>query len=427
MPVETNACRRELEVEVPVEEVERETERVTREFAQVARLPGFRPGKAPASLVRQRFWEDIKSEVLRALVPAALESAFREKKLAPIGDPAIAELRFEPKQPLRFKASFEVLPEFELKDYKGLEVEAARLELTEEDLERELEALRERQATYEEVKERQAADGDTVLASLVGMVTAPPEKREPITLDDVQVHLGAESTLADFSQGLRGAGAGEERRFSVTYPDEHPQANLAGRTVAFTARVKAVQRKVLPGLDDEFARRVSDAQTLEELRGKVRAHLEEARTQREKELTRQRLLDALLERHDFPVPEVLVERQMNARLERQVRGLLAQGIDPQRVEVDWRRAWRAGRETAVKEARLRLVLERLAAEENIQATEEEVQQEIERLARQSRQTPEAVRTRLTKEGTLASLESAIRSEKVVEFLLTHARLSAPSR
>lgn len=427
MATETNPCRRELEIEIPVEVVERETEQVTRALARQVRLPGFRPGKAPPQLVRQRFWEDIKAEVLRSLVPASLETAFRERNLVPVGEPAIAELHFEPQQPLRFKASFEVLPEIKLGDYKGLEFELARVELTEEDLERELEALRERAATFEPVEGRAAEEGDTVVASLVGVLTETKEKREPIVLDAVQVHLGAENTLAAFNDGLRGAVAGEERHFSVAYPEDYPQGNLAGHTVAFTARVKGVQRKLLPALDDNFARQVSDCQTLEELRGKLRARLEEVRAQRERDLTRQRVLDALLARHEFPVPEALVERQMHARLERQVRSLVAQGIDPRRVDVDWQRAWRAGREAAQRDTRLALLAERIAQAEGIEATEEDTSQEIERLARQGRQSPEAVRARLTKEGNFDSLNSAIRSEKVVDFLLAHARLPAPGR
>lgn len=427
MAADTNTCARELTIEIPVEDVERETARVTREFARVARLPGFRPGKAPAQLVRRRFWDDIKSEVVHTLVPASLENAFRERKLTPVGQPSIAELTFEPEQPLRFKAIFEVMPEIELGDYKGLEVEPAKVELTEEDLERELAGLREQAATYVPVEDRPAEEGDTVVASMVGVVTEPKERRDPIQLEEVRIQLGSESTLPGFSEALSGARAGDERQFSVTYPDDYPQGDLGGRTVAFTARVKGVQRKQLPALDDEFAQQVSDAKTLEELKAKLRAHLEEMRARREKELTRQRLLDALLARHDFPVPEALVEQQMNVRLQRQVRALMAQGIDPKRVDVDWQRAWRAGREAAARETRLGLLLDRIAATESLETSEEELSQEIERMAQQRQQTPEAVRARLTKEGTLDSMKDAIRSEKVIDFLLAQARLSASSR
>lgn len=423
----TNSCVRELTVEVPAEQVERETQRVTKEFARLARLPGFRPGKAPAQLVRRRFWDDIKGEVLQSLVPTSLEHALREQKLSPVGRPSIAELEFEPEKPLRFKATFEVLPEIQLKDYKGLEAEAAQVEVTEEDLERELAGLQERMASYEPVEDRAAEKGDTVAASLVGVVTQPEERTEPIKLDSTLIHLGAESTLEAFTDALLGVKAGEERKFEVTYPEDYPQAKLAGQTAAFTARVEGVKQKRLPELDDAFAQQVSDAKSLEELKGKIRAGLEEARQAREKHLNQQRVLDALLAKHDFPVPEVLVEHQMNKRLERQVQALAAQGLDPQGVNIDWKRAWQAGRDAAVQEARLGLLVERIAQEENLEASEEELSQEIERLAQQRGETPQAVRGRLTKEGRLDSIKSAIRSEKVVNLLLAHARLSAPSR
>jgi trigger factor len=427
MSNEANTCQRELTVEIPIDVVRKETDRVTREFARLARIPGFRPGKAPAQIVRRRFWEDIKSEVVHALVPSSLENAFKDKNLSPVGNPSIAELTFEPEQPLRFKATFEVLPEIKLGDYKGMEVEPGRMQLTDEDLERELQGLRERAATFEPVEDRPAGDGDTVLASLVGVVTAPKETREPIRLDDVRIELGAENTLEGFSAGLRGTEGGKERQFGVDYPEDFPQENLRGHTVAFTAQVKKIERKKLPELDDAFAQQVSDAKTLRELRETLRQRLEEVKTQREKDTSRQRLLDALLAKHAFPVPEALVERHMNARLERQVHSLVAQGVDPKRVDVDWRRLWKAGREDATRGARIALLLDRIAEAEKIEAQDEEINQEIERLAAQNQQTPEAARARLTKEGGLDSIKSAIRSEKVVDFLLAHARLTAPSR
>ncbi|OFV83581.1 MAG: trigger factor [Acidobacteria bacterium RIFCSPHIGHO2_02_FULL_67_57] len=427
MAAETNTCQRELEVEIPAETVERETQRVTREFARQVRLPGFRPGKAPAELVRRRFWDDIKSEVLHHLIPVSLENAFKEQNLAPVGDPAIAELSFEPAKPLRFKATFEVLPEIRLGEYKDLEVEPARIELTEEDLERELEALRQRASTFEAVTDRASQDGDTVVASLLGVVTQPKDKRDPITLEDVHVEVAGEGTLEAFSDGLRGARAGEERQFSVAYPADYPEANLAGRAVAFTARVKEVKRRKLPELNDAFAEQVSDLKTLADLKAKLREGLERARGEREKQLTERRLLEALLARHDFPVPEALVERQLDQRLERQARTLLAQGIDPRRAPVDWGRLRREQRAGAVLDVKLRLLVERIAQAEKLEAAEEDITRELERLAREAGQNPQTLRARLTKEGGLGRIESAVRSEKVIEFLRSHARFTAPNR
>ena len=427
MTPDTNTCQRELEIEIPAEVVEKETQRVTREFTRLARIPGFRPGKAPAELVRRRFWDDIKSEVLHSLIPSSLQDAFREGNLNPVGNPSIAELQFEPAKPLRFKASFEVLPEFTLGEFKGLSVEAAKVEVTDQDVEQELERLREQAATYMPVEDRPAEDGDTVVASLVGVVTNAKEKREPLVLDEVEVHLGEEGTMEAFSQGLQGVRAEEERQFDAPYPDGYPDARLAGQTVAFTARVKAVRRKQLPTLDDEFAQQVGNYKTVQELTQKLRQDMQQAAARQEKELTQQRLLDELLSRHEFPLPEALVQHQIDMRLERRVRALVAQGIDPQQVQVDWAKVRRDQREGAIRDLKLGLLLERIAKVENLQSTEEEVASEIERLAQSSNQTPEAVRARLTKEQGLDRIESAIRSEKVIEFLHSQARIAAPGR
>lgn len=427
MTPDTNTCQRELEIEIPAEVVEKETQRVTREFTRLARIPGFRPGKAPAELVRRRFWDDIKSEVLHSLIPSSLQNAFREGNLNPVGNPSIAELQFEPAKPLRFKASFEVLPEFTLGEFKGLSVEAAKVEVTDQDVERELERLREQAATYMPVEDRPAEDGDTVVASLVGVVTNAKEKREPLVLDEVEVHLGEEGTMEAFSQGLQGVRAEEERQFNAPYPDGYPDARLAGQTVAFTARVKAVRQKQLPTLDDEFAQQVGNYKTVQELTQKLRQDMQQAAARQEKELTQQRLLDELLSRHEFPLPETLVQHQIDMRLERRVRALVAQGIDPQQVQVDWAKVRRDQREGAIRDLKLGLLLERIAKVENLQSTEEEVASEIERLAQSSNQTPEAVRARLTKEQGLDRMESAIRSEKVIEFLHSQARIAAPGR
>ena len=427
MTPDTNTCQRELEIEIPAEVVEKETQRVTREFTRLARIPGFRPGKAPAELVRRRFWDDIKSEVLHSLIPSSLQNAFREGNLNPVGNPSIAELQFEPAKPLRFKASFEVLPEFTLGEFKGLSVEAAKVEVTDQDVERELERLREQAATYVPVEDRPAEDGDTVVASLVGVVTNAKEKREPLVLDEVEVHLGEEGTMEAFSQGLRGVRAEEERQFNAPYPDGYPDARLAGLTVAFTAQVKAVRQKQLPALDDEFAQQVGNYKTVQELTQKLRQDMQQAAARQEKELTQQRLLDELLRRHEFPLPEALVQHQIDMRLERRVRALVAQGIDPQQVQVDWAKVRRDQREGAIRDLKLGLLLERIAKVENLQSTEEEVASEIERLAQSSNQTPEAVRARLTKEQGLDRIESAIRSEKVIEFLHSQARIAAPGR
>lgn len=425
MATETNSCVRQLEVEVPAEAVEREIERVTREFARAVRIPGFRPGKAPAPLVRTRFEEEIRGEVLHSLIPDSFQKAAQEKNLRPVSGPRIEQLEFEPGKPLRYRATFEVFPEIRLGDYKGLEIEPVKLEVTEEDIVRELDALRERAATLEPVEGRAVEPGDTAVVSLVGTVTSPKaEGQKPIVVEEALCQVGAETTLEAFTQGLRGATAGEERTLDVRYPDDYPEKGLASRSVTYQVKVKAIKRKHLPALDDDFARQVGEFKTLEELKARIRENLEAARARRERELIEQRLLEALLARYDFPVPEILIEEQMDGRLERQVRALLGQGVDPRRLDIDWARLRRQQRAPAERDVRTSLLLERIAEAEGIDVTETELEQEIARLADQSGQSPDSVRARLTSEGGLDRIRRAIRSDKVIDLLRAQARVRA---
>src|SRR5579862_5028028 len=264
-------CRRELDLEVPAEAVQKAVEKVAREFARVARVPGFRPGKAPVTLIRRRFADDIKGEVLQSLVPGEIEKAVKDKNLVPITQPQVEHVDYTETGPLKFHAVFEVLPEFELGAYKDLEVEVPAIQITDADVEKVLEESRERAATFVPIEGRAIASGDFAQIKLVG---TPAGGGEPLNSDDVLCHVGAEETLAAFTENLLGAQSGEHRRFDVTYPDDYPDAKLAGKTYTHAVEVLGIKQKKLPELNDEFAKDVSDSKTLEELRGKVREGLE---------------------------------------------------------------------------------------------------------------------------------------------------------
>lgn len=413
------SCRRELELEIPAERVARETERVTREFARLARLPGFRPGRAPLPLVRRRFASEIRDEVLEALVPAEIEQAVAAQKLQPVTRPQVDRVDFPEGGPVKFRATFEVLPEFTLGDYKGLQIEVESAEISDQDVERALAELRERAAKYTPVEGRTAADGDFAELKLTG---TPHGEGEPLQAENVLCHLAGEETLPAFTENLRGAAPGETRRFEMTYPADFPDAKLAGKTYTFTAEVRAIKQKSLPELDDSLAREVSDAATLEELRSRIRASLEAARDSRRAEQVRDRIIERLVDMHDFPVPEALVEHQMDVRLERVVRSLAAQGVDPRAVNVDWVSMRRRQRDRAVADVKAELLLDRIATAENLEVTDEELDRELERLAAQSGESATALRARLTKQGTLDRMKSRLRSEKTLEWLQQNARI-----
>lgn len=412
-------CRRELELEIPAEEVSKAIEKTAKDLARVARVPGFRPGKAPVALIRRRFAEDIKGEVLQSLVPERVEKAMAEQKLAPVSQPQVDKLDFNEGQPLKFRAVFEVLPEFELGDYKSLNIEMPAMEIGDVEVGKTLDEMRERAATFAPAEGRAAENGDFVQLKLLG---TPAGGGEPLQADSVLCHIGAEETMEPFNTNLLGANTGDQKDFDVEYPADYPDAKLAGKTYHYSVTVLGIKTKKLPELNDEFAKDVSDAATLEELKTKLREGLEHQRDHRQKELLHEGLLAELVKMHDFPVPESLVERQMDVRLERVVRSLAAQGVDPRAVNVDWVSLRHRQAERARDDVKAELIVDRIASAENVDVTEEDISKELEHAAGHSGESAEALRARLTKQGTLDRMKARLRSDKTLDWLAQHAKV-----
>jgi trigger factor len=416
-------CKREIELEIPAENVQKATEKVARDIARIARIPGFRPGKAPVTLVRRRFAEDIQGEVVQSLVPEYLEKALDEKKLVPVTRPEVDKIEFKEGEPLRVRAVFEVLPEFELGDYKSLSVQVEEIETGDAQVDKALEEMRERAATFVPVEGRTAKDGDYALIKLIG---TPAGGGDPVQGDNILCHVGAEETLASFTENLRGAMPGETKRFEARYPGDYPDPKLAGKTFNYSADVQGIKEKKLPDLNDEFAKDAAGEQggvtTLDELRKKIRESLEAAKEQKKTSQGREKILEQLVKQHDFPVPEALIESQMDTRLERLARSLAAQGVDPRAVNVDWVSLRRQQRDRAVADVKAELLLDRIATAEKIEATDEELEREIAHLAEHSGESATALRARLTKQGALDRMKSKLRSDKTIEWLYRTARI-----
>src|SRR2546426_9187400 len=413
------SCRRELELEIPAEEVSKKMESVAKEFARVANVPGFRRGKAPVSLIRRKFADDIKGEVLQSLVPERVEKAVAEQKLTPVSQPQVDKLDFNEGQPLKFRAVFEVLPEFELGNYQGLEFEMPTMDVTDEDVAKALEEMRERAAAFAPVEGRAIQDGDFAQVKLLG---TPDGGGDPLQADSVLCHIGAEETMEPFNANLKGANIGEHRNFDAEYPADYPDAKLAGKKFYYAVEVLGIKTKKLPEVNDDFAKDVSDAATLDELKKKVREGLGHQRDHRHKELLHEKVLAEIVKLHDFPVPESLVEHQMDVRLERVVRSLAAQGVDPRAVNVDWVALRRRQEDRAKDDVKAELVIDRLASAENIDVTEEEVTHELEHMAGQTGESAEALRARLTKQGALDRMKAKLRSDKTLDWLAQNAKI-----
>ena len=421
-------CRREIDLEIPAENVQKATEKVARDIARIARIPGFRPGKAPVTLVRRRFAEDIQGEVVQSLVPEYLEKALDQKKLVPVTRPEVDKIDFKDGEPLRVHAVFEVLPEFELGDYKNLQIQVDEIEVGDAQVDKTLEEMRERAATLVPVEGRAAKDGDSVLVKLTG---TPKGGGDPVQAENVLVPLGAEETLASFTENLRGASTGETKNFEVAYPEDYPDPKLATKSYDYSVEVQGIKEKKLPELNDEFVKDAAGenatVKTLAELRTKIRESLDHEKEHRQTDQAHERILEALVKQHDFPVPEALVESQMDTRLERVVRSLAAQGVDPRAVNVDWPSLRRQQRDRAVSDVKAELLLDRIATAESIDVSDEDVDKEIAKLAERSGESATALRARLTKQGALDRMKSKLRSDKTIDWLYRTARIEKTAK
>jgi trigger factor len=414
-------CKHALEITVPVTEVEQETERAVTAIQGKVKLPGFRPGKAPAALVKSRFANDVRQDVLEKLVPRFFQAAAEQDHLQVVGRPNFTDVHFHAGEPLRFKAEFEVAPTFDLGEYTGLSVTYAEPVVTTADVDARLDEVREKKAEYVNEEPRPIADGDYAVISLES-VSGVDEK---VHQDELMLKIGDEATLLAFTENLRGVSPEESREFDVTYPADYDRATLAGRTVRFKATVKAVRRKELPEANDDFAKDLGDYQTIEEVKEAIRKSILAERESHAREETKHQIIEKLVDDHPFPVPDSYVDRQIEIGLESQLRQLAAQGVDPRQLKLDWQKIREAQKDRATRDVRASLILDRIADREAVAATQDEVDREVQRIARQQREAVALVRPKLQKDGTLNRIAGQIRTEKTLGILFDKARKEAP--
>jgi trigger factor len=415
-----SATKREIQVEIPVEDVNRQTESLIQKYQKVARIPGFRRGHVPASIIRQRFSEEIKTDMVEALIPRFFRQEAERLSLHPVSQPRVTDLHLHDGEPLRFKAAFEVLPEIKLEGYKELRADKPKIAVSEEDVEKALSDLRERQASFNPIEGRALADGDFAQVSLDGTPKSMAQETgegQPVHMDEVLVEIAGGNTMPEFTENLRGTSPGDERTFDVSYPEDTQDKRLAGKTFSYAVKVQAIKQKSLPELNDEFAKTLGEFQTMDDVRKTIREQMEAERTHEAKHAAQEKLVGELIQRNDFEVPDSLIEQQVDIRLERGLRALAAQGLTAEQMKkMDLNRLRAGQREQAIHDVKAALLLERVGEEENVQVSEEELNHELDALARQSKQTSEAVRARLTRDGGLDRIRTRIRNEKTLEFL-----------
>ncbi|HSC29494.1 MAG TPA: trigger factor [Vicinamibacterales bacterium] len=426
--IDVSETRKNLVVEIPSAIVDAEIDKVARDYSRAARVPGFRPGKVPAKVVRQRFRDQILHDVAHGLIPRAVDEALRERGVEPVNTPDIRDVIVEEGQPLKFTAAFETVPPIEPGDYTSFALRRRRAAVDDDALERALSRLRDRAARYEPVEGRGIARGDSVVLDI--RRTAQPksgsaeaaEESGPQTdrHDNVTVEIGGQANPPGFDEQLTGLTEGGTKTFDVRYPEDYAIGELAGTTVQYDVAVKAIRTRVVPDLDDEFAKDLGEFDSLEALRARVRADLEqEAAHEAEREL-RADLLRQLASRVTFDVPASLLDREVDRRVEEFVRRLIEQQIDPMRTNINWEEFREHQREAAIEAVRSALVLDEIARREGIGVSEAEVDAEVSRYAERSGRTPAAVRARLEKEGGLGRVNAGLRREKTVDFLVSRA-------
>jgi trigger factor len=416
---DVNATRKTVRVEIPTDVVATEIDRIARDYSRKARVPGFRPGKTPPRVIKQRFKEQILHDVAHGLIPRAVDDALREKGLEAVDTPDVREVNVEEGQPLTFTASFDTVPEFDPGDLSTIAFKRASSAINDEAVDMALQRLRDRAARFEPVEGRGVDHGDTVVLDLERRDSgAAPDKHS-----DVSIELGAKANPPGFDEQLLGLEVGASKDFTIHYPADYAVTELADTDVSYSVTVKGLKRRIVPELDDEFAKDLGEFDTLEALKTRVREDLQhEAKHAAERE-DRAELMKQLATRLPFDVPASMVEREVDRRLEDFARRLIDQQVDPRQAGIDWNAFRESQREVAREAVAATLVLDAITRRDNVEVPEGDVEREVERYAEQTGRTPAAVRAALEKDGGLTRVQAGLRREKTIEHVTARATIA----
>jgi trigger factor len=415
---DVNETRKTVRVEIPPDVVDAEIDRLAHDYSRKVRIPGFRPGKAPARVVKQRFKDQILHDVAHDLIPRAVEDALRERGVEAVDTPDVRDVNLEEGRPLTFTASFDTVPAFDPGDFSTITLRRGTVAIDDDAVNSALQRLRERAARFEPVEGRGVDHGDTVVVDIERRDAGGESQKHA----DVSVELGAKANPPGFDEQLLGLETGATKSFTIHYPPDHPIGELANTDVSYTVTVKGLKRRVLPELDDEFAKDLGEFDTLDAVKVRVREDLEhEARHAVDRDL-RSELMKQLAQRVPFEVPGSLVEREIDRRIEDFARRLVDQGIDPRQAGIDWQAFRESQRDPARETVGAALVLDEVARREPIDVTEDEVEREVEKYAERTGRAPVAVRAALEKEGGLSRIAGGLRREKSIDFVTARANI-----
>ncbi len=416
---DVNDTRKTLTIEIPSDVVDARIDHIAKDYTRKVRIPGFRPGKAPARVIKQRFKDQILHDVAHDLVPRAIDDALRERGVEPVSAPDVRDVSVEEGQALTFTASFDTVPSFEVGDYAAITIARPSGRIEDEAVDNAMKRLQDRAAKFEPVEDRGVVDGDIVTVDLE-RTDASGAKDEH---KDVAIEMGASANPPGFDGHLLGLEVGGVKAFTIAYPQDYPSGELANTNVSYTVTVKAIKRRVLPELDDEFAKDLGEFETLEALKARVREDLEHEGKHAVERAVRSALMKQLAARVPFDLPESLMEREIDRRLEEFAGRLMDQNIDPRQAGIDWSAFRESQREPAREAVGSALALDEIARREQLTVDEAEIEQEIERYAARTNRTPAAVRAALQKEGGLSRVHSGLRREKSIDFVMARVTIS----
>jgi trigger factor len=419
--IDISECKKNLEIEIPQEVVDHEITHIAQEFARSARVPGFRPGKAPLGVVKTRFRDKIVSEMMQHLMPKYFGDAIDERKLDIVQAPHFESVDYNSGKPLRFKAVFEVYPKLIITNHEGIPVHEVSSRVEDSEVEASLKKLQDDMAELAPVEEDRAIqEGDFAEISYSGLIEGSDEP--PITGEKAVAEIGGRTTVKEFTEHLVGARVNEERTFKVDYRPNYPEPRLAGKTVQYNVSVEGIKTKEIPEANDELAQRLGEYKTLDELRIKIRADLEKHKREHAQEQMREKMLEWLQDNNEFEIPESLVERQLQIRGQRLLRDLARQGINPQRLDVDWGKIREDQRQQAIRDVKGSLILDYISGRENITVTEEEMEAEINKIAAETNRSKEKVKEVLSRDSALDRIRGQIRNKKTLDLLQAKARI-----
>jgi trigger factor len=418
--IDVSECKKNLDIEIPQEVVDAEIAHIAQDFAKKARVPGFRPGKAPVGVVKTRFRDEIVTEMMHHLLPKYFGDAVEERKLEIVRAPHFESVDYASGKPLRFKAVFEVYPNLNISNYTEVPLEQVSTAVEESEIDESMKRLQEDMAELAPViEDRPVQQGDFAEISFTGMVQG---EDQPITAEKAVAEVGGKTTLKEFTDNLLGMKVGDERTFSVSYRPDYPEKRLAGKTAEYKVNVENVKRKEVPEVNDEFAQRFGDYKVVGDLRKKIREDIEKHKSEGAQEQMREKLLEWLEDNNDFEIPESLVERQLQVRVQRLMRDLARQGVNPQRLDVDWGKIREDQQKQAIRDVKGSLILDYISNKENIRVTDEEIEAEIAKIAAETQRPKEKVREVLEKDSGLDRLGEQVRNKKTLDFLQERARI-----